>query len=348
MKVFAHYVRRKLRAIGKSQKSLAKELGVSAAYISQILTGKRNPPDLGRFKNRMLLKTWAQFLDVDEAEMVDLIQHELHKVPLPPRPRFPQMRELLLARLGPTREALSQEMRAFELHPAENRAIEAMSQMYLALHDDGFEHRAHAAARFKELMSRVRSDRDFIEHELKDFFSSQPFSWAWDFELNAARIEAGSGELIDAQEKARRLLSGTHGQGPVVTVPVVGHVSAGEGFEFTDGGFHAGEGFEQVSLPPGISSDLASVLYCVCVRGNSLKEFFGEGTLLFIKPESWEEIKDGDLVIFKDRDHGRAFVKKIEFAGNSLILKSMNALYNNMVIEKSDLILLERVVALVF
>lgn len=280
--------------------------------------------------------------------MVDLIRHELHRVPLRPEPRFPRMRELLVARLGPKHEGLNDEIRAFELHPAENRAIEAMAQIYLILHDNCFEPRAHAIARFKELSSRVKADKDFVEKELADFFSDQPFTWNWDFELNSVRLDTGSGELLDAQEKVRILLAVGDGKTVGGTVPVVGHVSAGEGFEFTDGGFHAGEGFEQVSLPPGVDPALAAELYCVKVRGNSLKEFFGEGTLLFIKPESWEEIKDGDLVIFKDRDYARAFVKKIEFAGDSLILKPMNALYKNMVVKRTDLMLLERVVALIF
>ncbi len=129
-------------------------------------------------------------------------------------------------------------------------------------------------------------------------------------------------------------------------MPVVGHVSAGEGFGFTDGGYTAGEGFEQVDIPPGVDPQLVQSLYCVRVRGDSLREFFGDGTLLFIKPESWEEIKDGDLVIFKDRNGSKAYVKKVEFSGENLILKSMNPLYKHMVLSRSDLMLLERVLAI--
>jgi SOS-response transcriptional repressor LexA len=70
--------------------------------------------------------------------------------------------------------------------------------------------------------------------------------------------------------------------------------------------------------------------------------------LLFIKPESWEEIKDGDLVIFKDRDDGKAFVKKVEFAGDNLILRSLNERYRNLVLAKDALMLLEKVRSVVF
>jgi phage repressor protein C with HTH and peptisase S24 domain len=127
---------------------------------------------------------------------------------------------------------------------------------------------------------------------------------------------------------------------------MVGHVSAGSGFEYTDGGYPPGEGFEQVELPPGVNPALADRLYCVRIRGDSLREFISEGALLFIKPESWEEIRDGDLVIFKDRLEKRAFVKKVEFSGESLILKSMNSQYRNIVCTRSELCLLERVISI--
>jgi len=41
-------------------------------------------------------------------------------------------------------------------------------------------------------------------------------------------------------------------------------------------------------------------------------------------------------------------VKKVEFSGESLILKSMNPLYRNIVLRRKDLMLLERVAAVVF
>jgi hypothetical protein len=41
-------------------------------------------------------------------------------------------------------------------------------------------------------------------------------------------------------------------------------------------------------------------------------------------------------------------VKKVEFAGDNLILKSMNPLYKHRVLTRSDLLLLERVMAIVF
>ena len=293
------------------------------------------------------MTVWAEYLGVPEEALLDLIRHELHQVPLRPRPKFPCMRGVLLESLDSGETGLADEIRSMELHPAESRALQVMVQIYVVLHEDFRDGRAYAATRFKDLCRRAVASREFVETTLAGFFAGARFSWRWDPHANEILFHVESRDISDALEEVRKLLGGSPGRLFGGTVPVVGHVSAGEGFEFTDGGYCAGEGFDQVSLPPGIDPTLADRLYCVKVRGDSLREFFCDGALLFIKPESWEEVRDGDLVIFKDRADHRAFVKKVEFAGESLILKSMNAMYKNLVLAKADLILLERVMAIV-
>lgn len=347
MKTFGTFARERIRLLAKSQKAFADELGVSPAYISQVLTGKKNPPDLGRPKNRTQLRAWAEFLEVSEEEILELVRFELHRVPPRPDPKFRSMRELLLRYLDKRDKRLIDEIRAMEIHPAESMAIRALAQVYMVLQEEWHDAPAYAATRFRDFCCRAVGDKRFVEGELAGFFSDQPLSWNWDAEANDVRLYPESGEIRRALERIRALMDDVPNFRYPLTVPVVGHVSAGQGFEYTDGGYCAGDGFEQVPFPPGLDQSLAQVLYCVRVRGDSLREFFGDGTLLFIKPESWEEIKDGDLVIFKDRDGSKAFVKKIEFAGENLILKPMNQYYKNMVLQKSDLMLLERVTAIV-
>ncbi|MEJ2716428.1 MAG: XRE family transcriptional regulator [Deltaproteobacteria bacterium] len=348
MKTFGAYARERIKRLGKSQKDLANLLGVSPAYISQILTGKKNPPDLGKSRNRGQLEIWAGFLSVNEEDVLDQVRHELHRVPLKPGPRFYRMRHLLLARLSGRDRTLAEEIRSLELHPAENMAISAMVQIYLMLREDANENRAYGRTRFRELCRRARGDKEFVEGVLTGFFQTRSFSWTWDSERSDVQFRFESEEIQRAILQIEEILRDTPRLAFRRTVPVVGHVSAGEGFAYTDGGYPAGEGFEQVEMPPGVDPALGPMVYCVRVRGNSLKEFINEGARLFVKPESWEEIRDGDLVIFKDRVERRAFVKKVEFSGENLILKSMNPLYKHIVLKKSDLILLERVIAIVF
>jgi SOS-response transcriptional repressor LexA/transcriptional regulator with XRE-family HTH domain len=347
MTVFGNFVREKMKVLGKNQKDLAAELAVSPAYISQILSGKKNPPDLGRPRGRILLKKWSRYLQASEQDLLDMIRFDLYSVPLRPGARFPRMRELLCTHVHTKSGTVREEIRSMQLHPAENLAIGTMVEIYVVLQQEVRQGRAYGPERFKDFCRTVRSNREFVDRDLVDFFGDHSFTWRWD--PDAARIAFifASPEIRSAMERARQILSREGLTDPNPTIPVVGHVSAGEGFEYTDGGFAAGEGFDQVDLPPGVPPSLARSLYCVKVRGDSLREFFGDGALLFIKPESWEEIRDGDLVIFKDRRNRKAFVKKVEFAGDSLILKSMNSLYKNMVLKKSDLALLERVTAIV-
>lgn len=336
-----------MKLLGKSQKALAAELEVSPAYISQIFRGKKNPPDLGRPKGRTLLRKWSKFLEISDEDLLDMIRFDLHRVPLRPAARFPHMREMLFKRLHARSKNMLDEIRSMQLHPAENLAIRTMVELYVVLQEEVKQGRAYGQERFRDFCRVACSNREFVDSELVGFFGEQDFTWWWDADSGQVTFQPQSREIQDAMQRVKGMSSKAPQIDRDLTVPVVGHVSAGEGFEYTDGGFTAGEGFDQVDVPPGLPPALAQYLYCVRVRGDSLREFFGDGALLFIKPESWEEIRDGDLVIFKDRKDRRAFVKKVEFAGDSLILKSMNSLYKNMVLKRSDLVLLERVTAIV-
>lgn len=348
MNSFGNYTKERLKKLFKSQKDLAKELGVSPAYISQILTGKKQAPDLSRPKNRNLLKIWSMFLEAPEDELLERIRHELHRAPPMPTPKYPGMRQILLSRLEVSTDDIKREIRNSRLHPSEIRAIDALTGIYLILQEDEFEPRAYGVTRFKNMRIDARMSPGFIENALVNFYSDKPFSWRWSLELGECSLYSESAEIKDAIDKIRDLLNEDSTSQFGRTIPVVGHASAGEGFEFTDGGYHAGEGFEQVKVPPGIDPAMASRIYCVRVRGESLQPSFGDGALLFIKPESHNEIKDGDLVIFKDREKGLAFVKKVEFAGANLVLHSLNPRFKNLVRKREDLALLEKVRSVVF
>ncbi|MBW2140879.1 MAG: helix-turn-helix transcriptional regulator, partial [Deltaproteobacteria bacterium] len=131
------------------------------------------------------------------------------------------------------------------------------------------------------------------------------------------------------------------------TVPVISHVSAGEPFQWTDGGFEAGNGLEKVDLPPGIDPNLAKKIYAVRVRGDSMFPYLKDGATLFVKPESRDEVKHGDYVIFKDLDYN-AWVKMVLFRDGQIILRSLNPEYGDMVKVEDELVLLEKVMAITF
>jgi phage repressor protein C with HTH and peptisase S24 domain/transcriptional regulator with XRE-family HTH domain len=347
MKTFAEFAKDRVRFLGKSQKELANLLDVSPAYISQVLTGKKHPPDLSKARTSEGLRAWAEFLEVSEDEILERIKCELHGVTPRPSPRFPAMRGVLLRCLHDREGELADEIRSVAYHPAEKLAVQALVQIHMVMQRQSGEDRGYDAARFRENCARAKANKTYVESDLVRFLENCSIWWTWDPEGSGVRVFSDAAEIQEAMRRIDQITGQTLGLAFGRTVPVVGHVSAGRGFQFTDGGYPAGEGFDQVELPPGVDPSLAEVLYCVRIRGNSLREFINEGALLFIKPESWEEIKDGDLVIFKDRGENRAFVKKVEFAGDNLILKSMNPMYKNIVLRRADLCLLERVMSII-
>jgi len=345
---FSLFARQCAKNLGKSQRELASALRVSPAYVSQIFSGKKNPPDLGHPRNRKMLRIWAEFLNTGESDLIDLVRHQLHRAPLPPVPRFPKMRKLILHRLDPVQRHLTNEIRAMSFHPAEQRLVNMLAKLYLIAQSGSGEDFPCNVSSFRDFVSRVTLERNFVDIQLCDYFENIMFVWRWHQDSGAIDLTGDSTDIVNSLALLEKIDTGNNESPYRATVPVVGHVSAGTGFGFTDGGYWVGQGFDEVPMPPGVKAELASVLYCVRVRGDSLKDFFGDGALLFIKPESWDDIVDGDLVIFKDRKNQEAFVKKIEFSDENLILKPMNSTYRNIVLKREDLILLERVMAVVF
>ncbi|MEW6138629.1 MAG: S24 family peptidase [Thermodesulfobacteriota bacterium] len=346
MKTFGKFARQRIRELGKSQKALAEELGVSPAYVSQIFSGKKSPPDLGRPRNRLQLRLWSVCLQASEEEILEVVRFELHRLPPPPEPRFRKMRDLLLMSLKSTEKGLRSEIRALELHPAEARAISALAKIYLVFLRRSDRWDAESEERFSESAMENLWDREFVEEALVGFFQHHPFQWTWDPLLNDVHVLSRSPALVDAVSYIRSLGRDRPGQLRTLVVPVVGEVSAGEGFVHPGKAFLMDHALDWVQLPLGVDSTEVRGLYCVRVKDDSLRELFGRGALLFVKIDSSEEIRDGDVVVFRASE--RAFVKRVEFAGDSLILKTKNPLHKDLVLRRSDMDLLERVVSVIF
>lgn len=345
---FSFVVRKTIKRLGKSQLALAKALDVSPAYISQVFSGKKNPPDLGRPRNRKTLRIWSEFLEIDENELVDLVRHDLHKAPLPPSPKFPKMRTFMIKRLHAGQVDLIREIRLLPLHPAEQGLIRTLAKIYLINRNRLDLRSASSLPNFEGFAKRMCGRVSFVDRELLGHFASIEFTWSWQDERDKVNLHSDSEEIKNGLNLLAGLrhecFRGKRGKG----VPLVGYVSVGEGFEYSENGYSSDRGFEIAPMPPGVDSSFLSRLYCVKIKGNSFAEFLGDGALLFVKQHSWDEIIDGDLVIQKDVVSKRAFLRKIEFSDDNLILKSMSPLHRNVVKKKSELILFERVLAVVF
>ncbi len=347
-RTFRQVSKQRLRALGKNQRSLAKALNVSAAYISQIFSGKKSPPDLSREKNYEILRTWCDFLEIDENELIDLVRHELHRTPLPPLPKYPRFRSVAFSKLETGNEDLINEIRALSAHPAEQNLVSLLLQIYLIGDSGSSENNALVFDDLVESVSKLVHDVDFIETELCDRFAGIDFTWTWDEASGRALVYTDSRQLNYALELLKKYHIGDSPFKYASTVPVVGYVTASEGFDYDEEDFQRRLYPEDAVLPIGVDPGLYTSMYSVRVRGDSLRQFFGDGSILFVKSGSWQEVMDGDFVIYRDKKMKKAFARKIEFCDDFLLLKPMNSACRDMVLDRSELTHFERVIAVVF
>lgn len=130
---------------------------------------------------------------------------------------------------------------------------------------------------------------------------------------------------------------------PQHAVPVIAYVSAGEPFAWTDGGYPAGQGFDYVDLPVSLPNGLGEKVYAVRVRGDSMAPYLKDGTTLIVKPESYSEVKHGDYVVWKDPDYN-AWVKMVLFHNGRIVFRSLNPNYPDIIHNRAEVTMMDRVI----
>lgn len=125
-------------------------------------------------------------------------------------------------------------------------------------------------------------------------------------------------------------------------LPVTGYVSAGEPVEFYNIEPPAA-GWEKVLMPSDIPPRLFDRIYALKVVGSSMEPAFRDGTILYVKKDSGDEVVNGDIVVFVDQD-GHAWVKKVKFSKDIIILKSINPAYEDMTIPISHKKIMDKVI----
>jgi phage repressor protein C with HTH and peptisase S24 domain len=82
----------------------------------------------------------------------------------------------------------------------------------------------------------------------------------------------------------------------VQSVPLLGFAQAGSGGYFTDGGFPAGKGWDEVGLP-SVNDEHA---YALEISGSSMEPAYRDGTIILVSPTS--PVRRGDRVVVKTTD----------------------------------------------
>ncbi|HEV2195127.1 MAG TPA: helix-turn-helix transcriptional regulator [Candidatus Acidoferrum sp.] len=109
-------IKQRLQELGYEQRDLATAAEVTESYISQLLTGKKLPPEPGRTD---IYEKIAKFLKLPSRKLSSLADHqrkeELKKNFGPPKPLFQEVRELILRKCSPGKE--NQVRTIFEKQP---------------------------------------------------------------------------------------------------------------------------------------------------------------------------------------------------------------------------------------
>ncbi len=121
-------------------------------------------------------------------------------------------------------------------------------------------------------------------------------------------------------------------------IPLLGMAQAGAGGFFDDGGFPAGEGWEQVDFPRGEHD----TIYALAVSGDSMLPLYRDGDILIVAPNA--RVHAGDRVVVKTLE-GEVMAKILQRKTTEKVeLLSLNPDHKNRSFNLSQLEWLARIV----
>lgn len=121
-------------------------------------------------------------------------------------------------------------------------------------------------------------------------------------------------------------------------VPLLGLAQAGAGGFFDDGGFPAGQGWDQISYP-GPNGDDA---YALEVTGDSMLPLYRDGDVIIVSPST--DCRRGDRVVVKTHE-GEVMAKVLQRrTAKTIELVSLNPDHPNRTLAPSDIEWMARIV----
>lgn len=98
------------------------------------------------------------------------------------------------------------------------------------------------------------------------------------------------------------------------TIPVLAHISAGEGiYPVSQDTYPVGEGIERVEPPPQCRTYEQAIRegwYALKIKGDSMTPVLRDGDCISIRPGTPQEVRKGDIVVFRDIE-GMGYVKSV-------------------------------------
>ena len=120
-------------------------------------------------------------------------------------------------------------------------------------------------------------------------------------------------------------------------VPLIGFAEAGAGGYFDDGGFPAGEGWDEIAFP-AVTDEHA---YALEVSGQSMEPAYRDGDVILVSPSA--PIRRGDRVVVKTRG-GEVMAKELRRrTAKTIELKSLNAQHADRGLATADVLWIARI-----
>jgi phage repressor protein C with HTH and peptisase S24 domain len=121
-------------------------------------------------------------------------------------------------------------------------------------------------------------------------------------------------------------------------LPLLGLAKAGAGGYFDDGGFPAGEGWQQTGFP-ALTDEHA---YALEISGQSMEPAYRDGDIIVVSPSA--PVRRGDRVVVRTRD-GEVMAKELKRKTTKAIeLKSLNTQYPDRTLAAEDVLWIARIV----
>ena len=121
-------------------------------------------------------------------------------------------------------------------------------------------------------------------------------------------------------------------------VPLIGFAQAGAGGYFDDGGFPAGEGWDEFAFP-AVNDEHA---YALEISGQSMEPAYRDGDVIVVSPSA--PIRRGDRVVVRTRA-GEVMAKELRRrTGKTIELKSLNAQHGDRMLAAADVLWIARIV----
>jgi phage repressor protein C with HTH and peptisase S24 domain len=156
----------------------------------------------------------------------------------------------------------------------------------------------------------------------------------WPSTESIAKALAATGTTMDVFVG---LIQGSGAGTPPRGVPLLGFAEAGAGGYFDDGGFPAGEGWDEIAFP-AVSDDRA---YALEVSGQSMEPAYRDGDVIIVSPAA--PIRRGDRVVVKTKD-GEVMAKELKRStAKSIELKSLNAQHADRTLATADVLWIARI-----